>query len=161
MLRGKNVPTLEVNHTVFNNITNHKKTYTMKNLSLILLAILTLFACNKEDDVNETEELLKGFWILEDVTGGIAGTGYEVDFDQLKIGENEDYALMFHDSVLQEGSYDLREEDNSVIIQFVPNGVDSIFFDDQDKTIIFSEEDSKLTLSDPCCDLFVYAFNRE
>jgi len=133
----------------------------MKNTFLISLAVFTLSACSKDDEFTIEKEPLEGFWLLTDVTGGISGTGHEVNFDHLQINDGERYSLMVHDSFIQEGTYELREEDDNLFIRFIPNMVDTIDFDDHEKTIIFSEQDSKLTLTDPCCDLLVYNFEKE
>ena len=61
-------------------------------------------------------------------------------------------------SVVQEGDYDLTIENDQLIIRFIPDMVDTIIFDDVEKTVLFSEQDRKLVLSDPCCDSFVYPF---
>ena len=133
----------------------------MKNILLISLAIFTLSACNKDDEFTLEKDPLEGFWLLTDVSGGFAGTGYDVNFDHLQIDDGEKYSLMLLDSFIQEGTYELTDEGNQLLIRFIPNMVDTIFFDDQEKTILFSEQDSKLTLTDPCCDLFVYNFEKE
>lgn len=133
----------------------------MKNILLISLAVFTLSACSKDNEFTLEKDSLEGFWLLTDVTGGIAGTGYEVNFDHLQINNGETYSLMVHDSFIQEGTYELSIEDDQLLIRFIPNKVDTIVFDDFEKTIIFSEQDSKLTLTDPCCDLFVYNFEKE
>lgn len=134
----------------------------MKNVFLFLLAILTLsVACSDDDEFITEHERLLGFWLLNDVTGGIAGDGYEANFDHLQFNDNSRYALMIFDAVVQEGTYTLSKENDQLIIQFNPTTADNEVFDDHSKTVIFSEGDSKLTLSDPCCDLFVYQFEIE
>jgi hypothetical protein len=133
----------------------------MKKIFLISLAVFTLSACSKDDEFTIDKDRLEGFWLLTDVTGGIAGTGYEVNFDHLQINDGDRYSLMVHDSFIQEGTYELRKEVDQLLIRFIPSMVDTIVFDDHEKTIIFNEQDSKLTLTDPCCDLFVYNFEKE
>jgi hypothetical protein len=133
----------------------------MKNLFLIVLAALTLLACSKDDDFTIDQDRLEGFWLLTDVTGGISGTGYEANFDHLQINDGQVYSLMVQDAFIQEGSYELSKENNQLFIQFIPTTEDAVVFDDDKKEVIFSEQDSKLTLTDPCCDLFVYHFEKE
>jgi len=133
----------------------------MKNILLISLAVFTLFACSKEDEYAAEKERLEGFWLLTDVTGGIAGTGYEANFDHLQINDNDRYSLMVHDSFIQEGTYELSKEDDQLFIRFFPNATDTLIFDDQEKAITFDDEDTKLTLTDPCCDLYVYHFDKD
>ena len=133
----------------------------MKNILLTLLAVCTLAACGKDDKFETEYERLEGFWLLTDITGGFSGMGYEADFDHLQINEDQRYSLMVHDSFIQEGTYELKEENGEFIIQFKPSESDTIGFDDYDKTITFGEGNNLLTLRDPCCDLFVYTFEKE
>lgn len=133
----------------------------MKNLLLIVLMLSMLASCGKEDDFSSINEKLEGYWLLTDITGGFAGTGYEADFDHLQINGDQVYALMIHDAVIQEGTYQLREEEDNWVIQYIPADMDNITFDNEEKTILFNEEGNVLTLSDPCCDLYVYRFIKD
>ena len=133
----------------------------MKNILLITLTVFALSACNKEDTLQPEQNRLEGFWLLTEITGGIAGTGYEVNFDHLQMTNHNRYALMAYDSFVQEGDYDLTIENDQLIIHFIPDMADTIIFHDVEKTVLFSEQDRKLVLSDPCCDSFVYPFERE
>ena len=133
----------------------------MKNIVLLLLATCTLLSCNKNKDFEELNSLLEGSWILQEITGGIAGTGYDAPFDRLQINNKEEYSLMIHDAVIQEGTYTLNQANDQIQILFAPNVMDSLFFKDHEKTILLTDQDNTLTLSDPCCDLYVYVFERE
>jgi hypothetical protein len=133
----------------------------MKKLLLICLAVLTLAACDKNDEFNTDHDRLVGFWSLTNVSGGFAGTGYEANFDHLQINERSTYSLMVHDAFIQEGSYELRREDGQLLIRFIPNSSDTLVFADHEKAVIFNEHETQLTLSDPCCDLYVYSFEKE
>ena len=133
----------------------------MKNILLITLAAFAFFACSKEDTPWPEENRLEGFWLLTEIAGGIAGTGYEANFDHLQMTNNNRYSLMVFDAVLQEGNYELSTENDELIIRFIPDSADAIIFDDVEKVVLLSEQDQKLVLSDPCCDSFVYLFERE
>lgn len=130
----------------------------MKNILLIILFVSSFIACNKEDDFTSS---LEGYWLLTEITGGFAGTGYTASFDHLQIDKGEKYALMIQDAVIQEGTYEWSEESENLIIRFIPNVNDTIAFDNEEKTVVFSQGDKNMTLSDPCCDLFVYTFEKE
>ena len=133
----------------------------MKNFLLITLTVFALSACSKEDPLQHEKSRLVGFWQLTEITGGIAGTGYEANFDHLQMTNNNRYTLMVYDSFIQEGDYDLTIENDQLTIRFIPDSADTIIFDDFEKAVLFSEEDRKLVLSDPCCDLYVYLFEKE
>ena len=133
----------------------------MKDILLFILVLCSLNACNKDDALTAENEKLEGYWLLTEVTGGFGGTGYEVNFDHLQINEDQRYSLMVHDSFIQEGTYQLSMKDDQLIIKFIPSVMNTIAFDDYEKAIKFNENDNVLTLSDPCCDLFVYTFSKE
>ena len=133
----------------------------MKNKIIIGLILSILVACSKKDDFNSEYERLEGYWLLTEITGGIAGTGYEANFDHLQVNDGQRYSLMIQDAVLQEGTYKLSEEGDQLIIHFSSANSDEITFDNELKTVVFSDEDRKLTLADPCCDLYTYSFIRE
>jgi hypothetical protein len=133
----------------------------MKNVFVIIAVLFMFSACHKDDPVDTANENLKGFWLLTEITGGFSGMGYEANFDHLQIDKGQKYSLMVHDTVLQEGIYQLREEEDQLIINFIPVGTDNISFDNEEKTILFNGEGNVLTLSDPCCDLYVYRFIKD
>ena len=68
---------------------------------------------------------------------------------------------MIQDAVVQEGNYELDKEDDQLFIRFAPNAMDTTIFSDHEKTITFSNGNNNLTLTDPCCDLFIYTFIEE
>ncbi len=138
------------------------KPYVMKHIFLIALAIVAFSACSDSDDEFEGDrDRLEGYWSLTDITGGIAGTGYEASFDHLQFNDDDRYALMVHDAVIQEGKYILRKEDEQLFILFTPVSTNNIFFHDFEKRVVFGDQDTTLVLSDPCCDLYVYSFEKE
>jgi len=136
----------------------------MKNFLIMALTLFAVTACSKEEDPFQQEKnRLQGLWLLTEITGGIAGTGYEANFSHLEMTSQDRYALLDRESsnILQEGDYRLRTENEELIITFTPDDSEEVFFYDVEKTVTFGEQDQLLTLSDPCCDLFVYQFERE
>jgi hypothetical protein len=133
----------------------------MKYVLVIIAVWFMISSCQKDDSIGTAIQNLKGYWLLTEITGGFAGTGYEANFDHLQINEEQVYALMAQDAVIQEGTYQLREEEEEWIIDFIPGMMDTISFDNEEKTIIFNEGENILTLRDPCCDLYVYTFRNE
>lgn len=132
----------------------------MKNALFISLTLITLFACSKEDSPTP-QNGLEGRWLLTEITGGFIGTGYQAKFDHLQINTDNRYSLLLIDSVLQAGDYELIPEDDKLKIRFFADETNNLFFADMDKTVLLSEQDQKLVLSEPCCDTFVYHFEKE
>lgn len=132
----------------------------MKNAVLILLSALTLGACSKEDALQQEMNRLRGTWNLAEITGGIAGTGYEADFAQLEMSNRNRYRLLADGASIQEGDYELTIEEEELVIRFTPNTPDNVNFDEFEKTILWQNNNRTLILSEPCCDLFVYNFER-
>ena len=133
----------------------------MKHLLFLALAVIGLSTCSKKDPFERDKNLLAGFWNLTEITGGIAGTGYEATFDQLQLTRKGRYALLSQDAAVQEGAYQLSEEDGQLFIRFNPDISNGLFFHDQEKEISWVGHQGPLVLSDPCCDLFVYRFERD
>ncbi len=133
----------------------------MKNILFILLAVSALWACNKEDPFEVDKNRLAGSWLLTEITGGIAGTGYEANFDRLQMTLGDRYALMNFDAVVQEGTYQLSKEGGQLSIRFTPEPPDDLIFDEQEKAITFGDQDRQLVLSDPCCDNYVYQLEKD
>lgn len=133
----------------------------MKNtLFIILAAILTLSSCSKDDTLQQEMNRLRGTWELKSITGGIAGTGYDANFDKLMMNNENHYSLLADGNSVQEGSYTLTIENDNLVIRFQPDAEDNITFDEFEKSVQWENNDRKLILSEPCCDLFVYIFER-
>lgn len=132
----------------------------MKNAIIILLAALALGACSKEDRLAQEMNRLRGTWDLKEITGGIAGTGYEANFAQLVMRNQNRYSLLADNAPVQEGSYALAIEEDKLVIRFTADTPDNIPFDEFEKTVQWQDNDRKLILNEPCCDLFVYTFER-
>ena len=121
----------------------------------ILMAIFA-FACGKEDD---NPDLVSGIWTVESVTGGIAGTGYIPNFKTVEFSENKFYKLQMNSNLISEGEYELYEKDSDVWIHFWPKQPDNpLPFEGFDKKVTTGND--VLTLTDRCCDLYVYNFVR-
>ena len=129
-------------------------------LGIVLLTFI-LSSCGEEMVVNQENEKLEGYWLLTEITGGFAGNGYKANFDHLQINKGQQYSLMVQDAVIQEGNYQLKEEEDQLFIQFIPNASDTIPFDNEEKRIILNDEGNILTLMEPCCDLYNYSFLKE
>lgn len=132
----------------------------MKNGMLFFTALLLWAACSKKDPLQQDMNRLQGVWNLLEISGGFAGTGYDANFTKLEMDNDGDYSLTSDEATIQEGEYKLKIEDEQLIIRFVPDGTDNIPFDDFEKSVLFQEDDNKLILSEPCCDLFTYMFER-
>ena len=132
----------------------------MKNLIFAILAVFALSACSEDDVLQQEMNRLRGTWDLESISGGLAGTGYEANFAQLSMTNQNRYSLLADDAPVQQGSYALSIEEDKLVIRFTPDAPDNITFDEFEKTVQWHDDDRKLILSEPCCDLFVYTFER-
>ncbi len=150
----------------------------MKNsiYTLIFATGLMLFACEEEcsipDDLVDkdyySQEIFNnayidiyGNWELTDVTGGIHGSGHELNFDLLQIRKFGVYTFYQSGRVLEQGKIVVEDQTNDYLkITFSPNEDSEVFFFDSEKEIIFPGKDI-LILQSPCCDRFNYHFDRE
>lgn len=132
----------------------------MKKIMIAVLALFALSACSKDDALQQEMNRLRGTWELKDITGGIAGTGYDANFTHLFMANNNRYELLADDQAVQEGSYTLKIEEDKLVIQFQADAADNVPFDEFEKSVEWQDNDRKLILSEPCCDLFVYNFER-
>ena len=132
----------------------------MKKIIIAVLALFVMSACSKEDALQQEMNRLRGTWELQNITGGIAGTGYDANFNQLYITNNNRYQLLSDNQAVQEGSYTLKIEDDQLVIRFEADATDNIAFDEFEKSVEWQDSNRKMRLSEPCCDLFVYDFER-
>ncbi len=150
----------------------------MKNsiYTLIFTTGLLLFACEKEctypndltdqryyaDEIfNDTFVDIYGNWELTEVTGGIHGSGHELNFDLLQIRMFGVYTFLDGGNVLEYGKILIDEQTPDYLkITFSPDEDSEVFFTDSEKEIIFATSDN-LILQSPCCDRFNYHFERE
>jgi hypothetical protein len=150
----------------------------MKNsiYTLIFITGLMFFACEEEcsipDDLVDKEYYnqeifndafinIYGNWELTDVTGGIHGSGHELNFDLLQIRMFGVYSFIQGGNVLEYGKILIDEQTNDYLkITFSPDEDSEVFFFDSEKEIIFPTSDN-LILQSPCCDRYNYHLDRE
>ena len=133
----------------------------MKKVFIALCVTMFLTACSKEDALQQEMNRLRGSWDLESISGGFAGTGYQADFIQLSMTNSNRYTLLAEDnSTIQEGSYTLSIEDDQLMIRFISDVPDNQSFDKMEKKVEWKDENRKLFLSEPCCDLYNYSFEK-
>ena len=97
--------------------------------------------------------------MLESVSGGFSGKGYTPTFNTLYFVNSKDYQLLNGDTLKAKGTYLLYEKDKETWIEFTSQAPSPVPFEDQDKKV--EADKSHLILSDPCCDLFVYHFDKD
>lgn len=139
--------------------TNHR--WPLRALFSLLAVFLFAFsACDNEENDPLTDSL-SGKWVLESVSGGFSGNGYDPGFTTLYFVNATEYRLLKGDSLLTKGAYSLFKKDQEDWIEFNPNPISSFVlpFEDPDKKV--EVHASHLVLSDPCCDLFEYHFDKE
>jgi hypothetical protein len=156
----------------------------MKTLiyTIIVVILAGLFkACNEEpieipkvlDEVPSTtyfdaeifsEQDLKiyGTWKVFDISGGIHGNGYAVNFDHLVIKRIGIYGFVKDNNLLEYGKIVpalWNPNDLRLKVGFEKDEQSDSFFTDTEKYVHFSGNDT-LHLYSPCCDRFNYHFER-
>ncbi len=153
--------------------------------SLVLLGMAVfcgiLFACNKDrlepasylDELGNTKYFdaeifapsdtkIYGLWQVFDISGGIHGEGYEVNFDYLEIKKFGIFGFVRNDTLLEYGKIMPALQKASEIglkVDFERDENSNSFFDDPEKLVGFNGTDT-LHLYSPCCDRFDYHFKR-
>lgn len=150
--------------------------------TLIIFILAGLFtACDEEsvpipqvlDDVESNKYFdteifslndlkIYGTWKIFDISGGLHGSGYAVNFDYLVIKKVGIYGFVENDNLLEYGKIspalwnptDLRLE-----VDFEKDEQSGSFFTDSEKYVQYSGNDT-LHLYSPCCDRFNYHFER-
>lgn len=97
-----------------------------------------------------------GTWWVYSTSGGLAGTGYEVDFEKLLVKKNGIFGIVKNDSLLAYGKVYVQSQTASeLLVRFEPEeevlGINLIT--DNEKYVSFRGSDS-LDLTAPCCDRF-------
>lgn len=131
----------------------------MKKYIIILVIIIGLIACNKNDTGVSP---LEAKWRIENISGGLHGGGYEANFRYLEfIDEKNCNWLDSMDNILDSGIYDLSTEDSKDYITF-ESDTDSLSysFTHFKKQYRFISSDT-LYMADGCCDLYDYLFIKE
>ena len=111
---------------------------------------------------SEQDLKIYGTWKIFDISGGIHGNGYDVNFDYLVIKRIGIYGFVRNDSLQEFGKivpahwnpHDLRLK-----VDFEKDENSGSFFSDRVKYIHYTGNDT-LHLSSPCCDRFNYHFVR-
>jgi hypothetical protein len=111
---------------------------------------------------SEQDFKIYGTWKIFDISGGIHGNGYAVNFDYLVIKRIGIYGFARNDSLLEFGkivpaqwnTIDLRLK-----VYFEKDEQSGTFFTDTEKYVHYTGNDT-LHLSSPCCDRFNYHFER-
>jgi len=129
----------------------------MKN-SIILLLILGLvswISCEKSSD-QEASNGLTGTWNLVAITGGIAGNGYQANFDAIHFDQGS-FDLLKNKAKIFSGTYTLNAAADTFKITSTATEADP-FLNIKEKKI--STDKGNLILSEPCCDLYNYEFSK-
>lgn len=119
-----------------------------------LLAIFAFTSCEKSSD--NPENKLIGTWHLAKVSGGFSGAGYVAKFDQLKFSATN-MEMAKGSSILDTRSYSINASNDTLRFATENAQVDAFLFQGT-KKIEFTKD--KMILSDPCCDLYNYEFDK-
>jgi hypothetical protein len=156
----------------------------MKNYRLtiaVFMLISMLSSCNK-DTIETTSPLqdsettkyfdseifvdsylnIYGKWKLFDISGGLSGDGYDLNFDYLEIKGYGIYGFVRNDSLLEYGKISPAPQtanDLTLMVVFEKDENSDTFFTDREKYVVFDGNDT-LNLNSPCCDRYNYHFKR-
>ena len=119
-----------------------------------LLAIFAFTSCEKSSD--NPENKLIGTWHLAKVSGGFSGAGYVAKFDQLKFSATN-MEMAKGSSILDTRSYSINASNDTLRFATENAQADAFLFQGT-KKIEFTKD--KIILSDPCCDLYNYEFDK-
>ncbi len=119
-----------------------------------LLAIFAFTSCEKSSD--NPENKLIGTWHLAKVSGGFSGAGYVAKFDQLKFSATK-MEMAKGSSILDTRSYSINASNDTLRFATENAQADAFLFQGT-KKIEFTKD--KMILSDPCCDLYNYEFDK-
>ena len=130
---------------------------------LLLITILVLPACEEEcsipDDLANKEYYnqeifndafidIYGSWELNEVAGGIHGSGHELNFDFLQIRMFGVYTFIQGGNVLEYGKIVIDEQtDDYLKITFSPDEASEVFFFDSEKEVVFQRKDNLILQS--------------
>ncbi len=156
----------------------------MKTVSFVLIFILgTIFleSCSKDEiDINsflfeidktkyyDSEVLnapytdIYGIWEIYDISGGLTGDGYEINFDYLEVKPFGIYGFINEDELIEFGKIVPTQDatnETDLLVEFTKDEESGSFFGDPEKYIQFSGKDT-LHLMSPCCDRYNYHFER-
>ena len=131
----------------------------MKTLitSLCTVFCLAFMACSPTSTPPEGFDAMIDTWVAVSSSGGLSGSGYDVESLELSIDDNHDFVLEKGGQQIASGSIELiSETDMEIIVEFTgtkENQSDWVdLVDDGYKYL--SYEDDKMHLVGPCCDRF-------
>jgi len=111
---------------------------------------------------SEQDLKIYGTWKIFDISGGIHGNGYAVNFDYLVIKRIGIYGYVRNDNLLEFGKIVpalWNPNDLRLKVDFEKDEYSESFFTDSEKYVHYTGNDT-LYLSSPCCDRFNYHFKR-
>lgn len=151
---------------------------TFKLLLILPFLIIGLNSCEKENFETfqnlrktkyynseifaEKDMKIYGTWELYDISGGMSGDGYNLNFEYLEIKEYGVYGFINNSTLLEYGKITIAPEsanDLRLKVDFDKDRKSDLFFADNEKYIEFNGNDT-LKLISPCCDRFNYHFKR-
>lgn len=125
--------------------------------SILLFGLISIFAftsCEKSSD--NPENKLIGTWHLAKITGGITGGGYVAKFDKLKFTDTK-MEMSKGSTILDTRAYSINSTNDTLKFNTANPQADG-FLSQGIKKIEFSK--NKMILSEPCCDLYNYEFDK-
>lgn len=153
----------------------------MKNIfsPLVLCILFFLIACDKEEeevlltfeeqfnelseDLYYDDEILSvqdrplySWWEIYHTSGGLAGTGYQKEFDILLLKPNGIFGFVRNDSLITIGKITAERDtmiDDRLSIQFVPDSSRSVAYPNLYGNFVTLQSDT-LHLLSGCCDQF-------
>ena len=126
------------------------------------------FDIELNDNIYYDEEIFDGQklgiyndWVAYNISGGFAGDGYSLDFDQLTIQTIGIFKFYRNDSLLNYGKIEIITEDEiGLLIEFVLDSITgTMLFEDMEKYLYLNND--SLHLYGPCCDRYNYHFTEK
>ncbi len=148
-------------------------------LTLFIAAVSGLTGCNSSLETQATLGHLKsneyypseifsqeylniyGSWKLFAVSGGLTGSGHDLNFDMLEVKKYGIYGIFSEADVLEYGKIVTVEVPNEdrIRIFFEKDEKSAVYMGDNEKFIFFAGKDT-LHMNSPCCDRYNYHFVR-
>lgn len=110
----------------------------------------------------EPDLKIYGTWELFAVSGGVSGTGHDLNFKYLEIKKYGIYGFINNDTLLEYGKISpalQTANDIRLKVDFEKDVKSNSFFTDTEKYVEFTGNDT-LNLNSPCCDRYNYHFKR-
>lgn len=130
----------------------------MKKLVVYVILLFVISACNKEE-VENTKFI--GKWKIDQVGGGISGSGYDPGFKYLNFVNDNDCNWKFPNDITVEGKYSLSEKDGKDYIKF-ESGNDTLIYNFMNFELKYDFlSTDTLYMDQGCCDLYDFLFVKE